>query len=74
MPGRSSGLPTRTACWALSRGRGVSILGGMALAGLGLLIWRPGDLFGPGFQLSFGVVTGLVLFVGRVGDWMLSEV
>ena len=34
----------------------------VALAALIVLIWRPGDLFSPGFQLSFGCVTGLLLF------------
>ena len=32
----------------------------LALAGLGLLLWRPGDLWEPGFQLSFAATAGIV--------------
>lgn len=32
----------------------------VALSGIGLLTWRPDQLFGAGFQLSFGVVLGLI--------------
>jgi competence protein ComEC len=38
----------------------------MALAALGLMIWRPADLFSAGFQLSFGVVAGLLAFTGPI--------
>ncbi len=36
----------------------------LALVALALLIWRPGDLFDAGFQLSFGVVAALIIFAG----------
>jgi len=48
-------------------------MGGMdllALAAVAVLIWRPGELFSPGFQLSFGVVGALLLFTGRVSGWL----
>jgi competence protein ComEC len=32
----------------------------LALAGLTLLLWRPGDLWEPGFQLSFAATAGIV--------------
>jgi len=38
----------------------------IALAGVGLLIWRPDQIFNAGFQLSFGVVLGLTHFATRV--------
>jgi competence protein ComEC len=33
----------------------------LALATLGLLLWRPGDLWEPGFQLSYAATAGIVL-------------
>jgi len=47
---RSSGLPIRP-------------IDPLAMAAILLLAWRPAELAGPGFQLSFIVVTALVLFV-----------
>jgi competence protein ComEC len=32
----------------------------LALATIGLLLWRPGDLWEPGFQLSFAATAGIV--------------
>ena len=32
----------------------------LALAAIGLLLWRPGDLWEPGFQLSFAATAGIV--------------
>jgi len=32
----------------------------LALAALALLVWRPGDLWDPGFQLSFAATAGIV--------------
>ncbi len=70
VPVLRAGLMTIFAMWALTRGRRVSSISVMCLAGLVLLVWRPGDLYSAGFQLSFAVVTGLVLFTGRVANWM----
>ncbi|MBI1369115.1 MAG: DUF4131 domain-containing protein [Planctomycetes bacterium] len=61
---------TAIACWALTRGRRVSAVSTMALAGLGLLMWRPGDLFSAGFELSFAVVAGLIVLTPGVGRWL----
>ena len=50
--------------WALGRRfRGIDAL---ATAALLCLLWRPGDLADPGFQLSFGVVAALLLFTTRI--------
>lgn len=43
--------------------RGVEMLAGAALI---VLVWKPGDLFTAGFQLSFGAVGGLLLFARPV--------
>ena len=40
----------------------------VSLSALLLLAWRPEDLFQPGFQLSFGVVLGLIHFAPRVRE------
>ena len=55
------------------RAHSLNVIGGAALA---LLIWRPGDLFDPSFQLTFASVLAIVLIatplVGRmrdVGSW-----
>ncbi len=56
--------------WAMASGRRTSALSAMSMVGLILLIWRPADLFAPGFQLSFGIVTALILFTGRVARWI----
>lgn len=55
----------------------------LALAVLALLLWRPGDLWEPGFQLSFAATAGLVhltpwltgLLAGRgVTPWLAAAV
>ncbi len=38
----------------------------LALAATATLLWRPLELWNPGFQLSYGCVAALVLFVGPV--------
>ena len=56
-------------CYA--SGRRVRATELLALAAILILLWRPMDLFTAGFQLSFGVVSALLLFVPRVshGLW-----
>ncbi len=49
--------------------RGLDLL---SLAAVLVLIWRPADLFSAGFQLSFGVVTGLLLYAAPVSRWLWS--
>lgn len=55
---------TGVGCWAMTFGRRISAAAAMALAGMLLLIWRPSDVFSAGFQLSFAVVAGLIIFAG----------
>jgi competence protein ComEC len=38
-----------------------------------LLLWRPGDLFAPGFQLSFAAVIGILSFSRPLGDRLVAE-
>ena len=51
---------------AAMTGRKLSPLSFISFAAAILLIWNPSDLFQPGFQLSFGIVTGLILFTDPV--------
>ena len=67
-----AGLMTILFCIALSTGRRVAGLSVLSAACVILLIWQPGNLFEPGFQLSFGVVAAILLFTPRVRQWMLS--
>ncbi len=48
----------------------INILG---LATLVVLLWRPADLFTPGFQLSFGTVAGLAVFVPNVSRFLYPD-
>jgi len=64
---------TAAACAAATMGKRISAIALMSLAGLILLIWRPGDIYSAGFQLSFAVVTGLILFTGPVGDALFGS-
>ena len=54
--------------WSMgySLGQPVRGLTVVSLAAVAVLIWRPSELFSAGFQLSFGVVLGLLLFTGPV--------
>jgi len=45
---------------ALLLDRESQLVNALALAGLALLVWRPGDLREPGFQLSFAATAGIV--------------
>jgi competence protein ComEC len=51
-------------------GRRLRGLPTLALACLLALLWRPGDLVDPGFQLSFGAVAGLLTFSRPVSQWL----
>ncbi len=44
----------------------------LALVGVAILIWRPMELFSAGFQLSFGVVAGFLIFSRRVEERMFG--
>ncbi len=66
-----AGVMTICAGLSIGLGRRWSGLGIISLSAVVLLLWRPQDLFNPGFQLSFAVVYALVLLQPRVVTWMM---
>ncbi len=56
-----AGILCALGCAAVGMRRRTSPLNWLAAGAIILLAWRPCDLFGPGFQLSFGVVLGILL-------------
>lgn len=58
--------------WSL--GRPAALLNSLAAAALIILAWEPGQLFDPGFQLSFVVVGCLILFVPWVQERLMRQV
>ncbi len=56
--------------WTLSRPS--DLMNSLAGAALAILIWEPGQLFLPGFQLSFGVVCSMGLFGERI-RWLWNR-
>lgn len=60
LPVLRAGVMTIVACAGIVLGRYLHVGGLVALSAIGLLVWRPDQLFTPGFQLSFGVVLGLI--------------
>jgi len=65
-----SGIMAGLFCAAYATGRQVRPFQVLAFAAMGVLLWRPMDLFSPGFQLSFAAVGGLLLFVEPVSNWL----
>jgi len=60
MPVLRAGIMTMAASLGLVTGRRIRVSGLLAGSAIGLLLWRPEQLFTAGFQLSFGVVLGLI--------------
>lgn len=58
-------------CLAHMLGRRVRGIDALAFAALLILIWRPGDLFNAGFQLSFGIVAAMILYARPCARRML---
>jgi competence protein ComEC len=54
--------------WSLRRPS--DVMNSVAAAAGILLVFDPGQLFQAGFQLSFGVVTGMVVWTERISDWL----
>jgi competence protein ComEC len=65
-----SGIMAGLFCAAYGTGRRVRPVQVLLFAAFVVLLWRPMDLFTPGFQLSFGAVAGLILFVPTVSGWL----
>ena len=60
MPVLRAGLMVIAASLGLAFGRRYAVGSLVAASAAGLLWWRPTEILSPGFQLSFGVVLGLV--------------
>jgi competence protein ComEC len=60
MPVLRAGVMTIAASLGLAAGRRMQVRGLLAASAAGILLWRPDQLLSPGFQLSFGVVLGLI--------------
>ncbi len=46
------------------------LMNALALAALLLLAWRPGDLWDPGFQLSFAATAGIIYLTPAITTWL----
>lgn len=66
MPVMRAGMMTMMACAGLMIGRRINVAGLVWLSGFALLLWRPDQLFDPGFQLTFGIVIALLHWTGSV--------
>lgn len=75
LPVLRAGIMILTACLGVILGRRWSVGGLVALSAIALLIWRPDQLFTAGFQLSFGVVLGLIYLAPIVHArlWRMPE-
>lgn len=60
-------------CVGYGLGRRLTGLEMLSAAALIVLVWKPTDLFNAGFQLSFGVVGGILLFAGPMSQRLLSK-
>ena len=49
------------------------VMNALALAALILLIWRPADLWEPGFQLSFAATAGIVYLAPGLTAWLTEH-
>jgi ComEC/Rec2-related protein len=45
------------------------LMNALALAMVALLVWRPGDLAEPGFQLSFAATAGIIYLTPVISSW-----
>ncbi len=60
MPVLRAGVMTIAACIGMIFARRLQVSGLVALSAILLLLWRPDELFNPGFQLTYGTVIGLI--------------
>lgn len=60
-------------CFGYGFGRRLTGVQVLCTATLIVLIWKPTDLFSAGFQLSFGVVGGILLFAGPVSRAIMPD-
>ncbi len=63
-----AGIMAGAYCAAFALGRQWRPLDPLAIALVLVLLWRPADIADGGFQLSFGIVAGLIVFAPRLHD------
>lgn len=68
-----AGIMAGIFCGGYALGRNFRAIDLLALACVVVLVWSPIELFSPGFQLSFGVVTALLLFTRPLSLRMWPE-
>lgn len=68
-----SGIMAAGFCVAYASGRRVTSLQALAAAAMVVLVLWPAELESPGFQLSFGIVAGFLVFVTPVQKWLLGD-
>ena len=73
MPVLRAGIMALAASVGLLLGRRLHVGGLVALSGMGLLLWRPDELFNPGFQLTFGVVLALLHLAGPLQRRLFTQ-
>ncbi len=54
-------------------GRHMNAVRSLALAAVIVLLWKPSELFAPGFQLSFSAVAAIMAFSKPVSLWLWPE-
>ena len=67
-----AGVLASLACAAAGIRRPTSNLNWIAAGAILILAWRPADLFGAGFQLSFGVVLAVIYLAPRVRRTLMA--
>ena len=65
-----SAIMAGTFCIGYGSGRRASGLSLLSVACVVVLLWRPTELFSPGFQLSFGIVAALIVFAKPTSHWL----
>lgn len=65
-----AGIMAAAFAGAYGFGRRVAAIDLLAGAALVVLVWEPSQLFGAGFQLSFGAVAALLLYARPVTRWL----
>ncbi len=70
IPITRAGIMAGMFCLGAMIGRSLGGLRILALAALAVLLWHPADLLNAGFQLSFGIVAGLLLWTRPVSHWL----
>ena len=77
VPGRApilrAGIVVSLLCLTEITGRRMSKLHSLAIAALVILLWRPGEIFNIGFQLSFIIVAALLVLCPRLARYLLGE-